>query len=90
MSRTVTASVSKTVDVEVDIDLDDFDDDDLIDELAARHILTPAEATRLKSGEPIGPAETEVASWHMRCGRRHEALIHLERALGRDWIGRLT
>lgn len=91
MRRTVTKYVE--VDVEVDVDLDDFDDKDLIEELVSRGTITKSQGKMILRGNPVKAgvdlAEVEVATCEIRMGRKREALIHLERALGHDWIGRL-
>lgn len=94
-------STSKTVHV----DLSEFDQEQLLQALIDAEWVTEAEAAaiaeRARSGErleakaaikppPFPPEELEAAGEELRCGRRVEALIHVERFLGREWAGVLT
>jgi len=84
----------------VDIDLEEFDREELLQGLIDANWITEteAEAIRLRAAtsekgavltDGSGPRAEEIleATRNLRCGRRSEALIHLERFLGRDWIG---
>ncbi|MCS0459487.1 hypothetical protein [Rhizobium favelukesii] len=86
--------------IDVEADLDDFDELQLLqalidakwiseDEAAAiekRAATIAASAAIFASG---GADDFQEATACLRRGNRHEALIHLERFLGRDWIGQL-
>lgn len=84
----VARPVSTTVNVDVEVDLDDFDNDDLIQELLLRGVLTRADVDELDRRHsltvepdfPIEPADLQ-GPW------RREALITLERWLGSAWNG---
>lgn len=92
------ATMTKTVSVDVDLDLDDFEDDELLDELVSRGALTRTQADRVSGNEPVLTAgmvvipADEIADIlrDATAGRTHEALITLERCLGREFIGRLA
>jgi hypothetical protein len=64
-----------TVTVEVEIDLSDISDEDLLQEV------------RKRGHGATGFAD---ATADLRSGRLQEARIKLERALGWEWIGRLS
>jgi hypothetical protein len=83
----------------VRIDLCDFEPAQLLQGLIDAKWLTEeqAEAVRRQASQPGGidsspfiESELDMAADEMRCGRKSEALIHLERYLGREWIGRLA
>lgn len=67
------------VDITVEVDLGDIDDVDLIAEIKRRNMPPPYDE-----------AEIETARDEIMRGRRDEALIHIERALGGDFVGRLA
>lgn len=86
----------------VDIELNDFDKEQLLQALIDANWLTEEEAAAIalrasrKSKEkiPVVPdaalsEEYQIACDEMRSGRRHEAIVHVERYLGREWIGKL-
>lgn len=86
--------------VSVDADLDDFTEDQLLQGLIDANWLTEDEAlvistraaTKAKTPLQYGGHQADdlyEASRCLRAGRRSEALIFLERFLGRDWIGML-
>ncbi len=91
---------STSRDVDVEVDLGDFSPKQLLQELIDDKMITEAEALAIlkrsegkdKAGaildiesEPIDDAWNEVLR-----GRKAEALVLLERALGTVWIGKLT
>lgn len=84
--------------VEVEAELNDFDTDQLLQALIDRRLITEAEAERVLSreGDAIAPTygliadELALARHEIYVGRRDEALIHLERALGSPFVGRLV
>lgn len=85
----------------VDVDLIEFNNDQLLQGLIDSKWLTESEAEAIKARAArnerastvleSAPATEELAeaTADIRRGRKSEALIHLERFLGRDWIGRL-
>ncbi len=85
--------------IDVEANLDDFDELQLLQALIDAKWLTENEAlaiqkraaTKEKANVFASADADELleASDHLRRGNRHEALIHLERFLGRDWIGAL-
>jgi hypothetical protein len=86
--------------VSVDVDLDDFSCEQMLQGLIDAKWLTAEEASaitaRSSSAEPlsIGLSDRQGDDLHdarrfLRMGNRQEALIYLERFLGRDWIGAL-
>jgi hypothetical protein len=85
--------------VDVDVDLDDFSEKQLLQGLVDAKWITEQEAeaiekrqsTKQGGGILANPIDDELeeASSQLRRGNRSEALIHLERFLGRDWIGAL-
>lgn len=92
---------STSVCVDVDVDLDDFDDDDLLDELVSRGTITRPEARAISDRytadeEPhavrhaFDPEDVEWIRRDLIGGRREEALISIERLLGREFIGLLS
>lgn len=80
--------------ISVSVDVSDFDTDDLIDALKGRSLYPDEIAALVKIIESSGgfapTVELDIAVADLLAGRRREALIHLERALGRQWIGVLT
>lgn len=84
--------------VEVEAELNDFDTDQLLQALIDRRAITEAEAERVLSRESdaIKPTyglvadEIALARHEIHIGRRDEALIHIERALGSPFLGRLA
>ncbi|PTM61868.1 hypothetical protein [Phreatobacter oligotrophus] len=92
-------STSADVYTTVEVDLDEFSDEQLLQELIDRGILTEGGAVALLN-RPAGNAQPAASAGgypdltrardELAIGRRHEALIYVERYLGRDWIGRLT
>ena len=93
-------STSKSVYVETD--LSDFDADQLLQALIDMGTISEAEAVAIKArggfksqeeGVPIIAMDADHVddAWNeLIRGRRAEALHHLERALGNQWIGRLS
>ena len=83
-------SVSTTVEVY----LDDFDTDQLIAEVGRRKLCADdlAALRGILEGHGVEAPEGDVerAMTEELAGRRSEALIWIERALGRFWIGRLA
>jgi hypothetical protein len=86
----------------VDIELDDFDKEQLLQALIDANWLSEEEATAIalrasrKSKDKISvisdgaiSEEYQIACDEMRSGRKHEAIVHVERYLGREWIGKL-
>ncbi len=82
----------------VEVDLDEFSDDQLLQELINRDVLTETAAVALLN-KASATTETPAAvgypdltrAWdEIVMGRRDEALVYVERFLGRDWIGRFT
>ncbi|MCS0497901.1 hypothetical protein [Ancylobacter mangrovi] len=84
--------------VQVEVDLSDFDTGQLLQELIDRQIIESADAEKLLAREKITVQGTAIspndeiclARSELAIGRRSEALIHIERALGNDFIGRLA
>lgn len=84
----------------VDIELVDFDDDQLLQGLIDSGRITEEEATailarsdksvRIIKSAVTSPEELEWAVDEMRRGNPREAMIHLERFLGHDFIGRFV
>ena len=89
---------STTESVDVEIDLDEFDSDSLLQELIDRNKITEAEAEAISLREKLGvgrflfpqPEDIETARHALSRSDMAEALIFVERALGRDFIGRLA
>jgi hypothetical protein len=86
--------------VSVDCDLADFSEEQLLQGLIDAKWVTEqeAEALRLRKAKdektPVVFAGTDVAELDeardfLRRGNRSEAVIHLERFLGREWSGML-
>ena len=82
------------------IDIDEFSPEDMLQGLIDAHYLTEEEAEKIEKRadrrsstsltfdiEAQSRDELEIARDMMRIGKRIEALIHLERFLGREWIG---
>ena len=92
----------REVETSVDVDLDDFDERELLQQLIDVGWLTEAEAVAITAraskktespvldGARIDAVALDDALADITCGRRQEALIRLERALGREWVGRLA
>lgn len=90
----------RTKSTSVDIDISEFDAEQLLQGLIDAGWLTGDEAEaieargrdRSKALSFLGGADTEFedARWHLSNGRRREAAVHLERFLGREWIGVLA
>jgi hypothetical protein len=87
---------STSVTVDAECGLDEFGTGQLLQELINRAIITEAAAAVLLRREgveqlPKGIDGNELceAREELLRGRRREALIHLERALGREWLGAL-
>lgn len=83
--------------IDVDVELSDFDPEQLLQGLINAGLLTEVEAVAIaarggfkKTGENVLSDEMQAARDEIYRGRRTEALIHLERALGHEWIGRLV
>jgi hypothetical protein len=91
--------------VDVDVDVDDFETAVLLQALIEQQMISEDEAEAILSRNGIkrgekgtilkGPTrfpsdEFEMAEEEIRRGRVVEALIHVERFLGREWIGRLV
>lgn len=87
----------------VTVELYEFEPGQLLQGLIEMRYISEDEAEAvLKRGKIKAEAEPSIfkrerpddeldAAFHeITLGRRVEALIHLERALGREWIGRLT
>jgi hypothetical protein len=89
---------STTESVDVEIDLDEFDSDSLLQELIDRNKITEAEAEAINARKDFcaariflpEPEDIETARHALSRGDKAEALIFIERALGRDFIGRLA
>ena len=85
----------------VETSLSDFDTEQLLQELIDNMTITEAEALRIMSrGSAFSPApegvigadpdHVELAWIEIQRGRKTEALHHIERALGNQWLGRLS
>ena len=72
-----TVSVYKDIEVEIDVDLDEFDDGDLLDELASRGLSIPSDGIEIV--EKI---------WQLR--RTNQPYDHLMDDLIYDTIGKLV
>ncbi|MEY9098850.1 hypothetical protein ABIA24_001759 [Sinorhizobium fredii] len=88
--------------VSVDAELSDFDELQLLQGLIDAKWLSQAEAeaisARAKLAERSSPLNVSTgadfdtldrARQYLRMGNRNEAIIHLERFLGREWMGAL-
>lgn len=83
--------------VSVDVELDDFSNEELLQGLIDSKWVTEteAEAIRIRSSKCASSSifkstdaeELDSARDELLRGRRSEALIHLERFLGREWQG---
>ena len=87
--------------VSVDTDLSDFDTDQLLQALIDDGSISEGEAVAIKArgsvrgGEKpsvirVQPDDVAEAWNELIRGRKGEALHHIERALGNQWIGRLS
>jgi hypothetical protein len=76
-----------TVTVDVDVDLDEVNDDEILSEIRSRGYVVAKEGL-LPTKDFL--FEIDAAAHELRVGRRLEALVFLERALGHDWAGVLT
>lgn len=85
----------------VDVDLSDFEADQLLQALIDNEVITKTEAEQLLDRVDDNPFEIDIrflidageleeARADLFSGRRAEAFIHLERALGGDFVGRLA
>ena len=95
-------STCQDVSTSVEVDLDEFSTEQLLQELIDRDVITEGDAVAIVNADPnplaarpciamLGPAdELRTATHELRSGRRGEALIHIERFLGSEWIGRLS
>ncbi len=88
--------------VSVEVRLDEFLPESLLQGLIECKWITEEEAlaimnratakekaVRVLSATGIDDDELLTAEIEFRAGRRFEGITHLERALGREWIGRL-
>ncbi|MQU72373.1 hypothetical protein [Sinorhizobium meliloti] len=86
--------------VSVDVDLDDFDEMQLLQGLIDAKWISQAEAEAIAARASISERSINIstgadfdlldrARQYLRMGNRQEAIIHLERFLGRDWMGAL-
>ncbi|KAA0684569.1 hypothetical protein DTW90_36125 [Neorhizobium sp. P12A] len=85
------------IDVTANVDLDDFSEQQLLQALIDAKWISEEEAEAIeKRSASKSPVSIFVSSYddelsearsNLRRGHRSEALIHLERYLGRDWIG---
>lgn len=91
---------SQSLEVSADVDLDDFSEEQLLQALIDSKWISEDEATAIQKraatkergsifANGADADELHEASAYLRRGNRHEALIHLERFLGLDWIGEL-
>ena len=84
----------------IEVDLDEFEEEQLLQGLIDAKWLSEAEAEAIvararladKSPSPFMVAgnpvsELDTARDYLRRGMRAEARVHLERFLGRDWMG---
>lgn len=88
-----------STDAYITVDLEEFDDEALIQELINREYLTECEAQRIFERDgmeedwdvpDVDMNEISTAWEYAARGNKAEALVHIERALGSEWIGRLT
>jgi hypothetical protein len=86
--------------VSVDVDLDDFSGEQMLQGLIDAKWLTAEEASAIyarassSTTTSIGLVDRQAddlndAQRFLRMGNREEALVYLERFLGREWIGAL-
>lgn len=88
----------KTVstDADITVDLEEFNDAQLLQELIARGYIDESEADRIVNRvvnsivNDTDYSEIAAAWEYASRGDKNEALVHIERALGNEWIGRLT
>lgn len=91
---------STSVSASVDVELDDFSCEQLLQGLIDAKWLTAEEASSIyarassSTTTSIGLADRQAddlndAQRFLRMGNREEALVYLERFLGREWIGAL-
>ncbi|MGN7738275.1 hypothetical protein [Ensifer sp. 22564] len=83
----------------VDVDLEDFDTEQLLQGLIDGKVISEAEAEMLSKRSSVHAGQLEfsgavadeltIARQYLHRGNREEAIIHLERFLGREWIGAL-
>lgn len=83
----------------VDVDLDDFSTEQLLQALIDAKVISESEAESLSKRSAASERqnafgvndadELYTARQYLMRGNRDEALIHLERFLGREWIGAL-
>lgn len=87
---------STSISVDVDVDLDDFSETQLLQALIDAKWISEEEADAIEKRSSVKSdgtifikPDTELlnATDCVRRGNKQEALIHLERFLGRDWIG---
>jgi NAD(P)H-hydrate repair Nnr-like enzyme with NAD(P)H-hydrate dehydratase domain len=88
--------------VDVELDLSEIENETLLQLLIEAEVLSEKEAEQLLRRaddivfgcgfglDEIDADEVEAARAELMAGRRGEALIHLERALGGDFTGRLA
>ena len=91
---------STSTTVRAEVDLDEFGRAELLQALIDDRAITEAEAEAILgrpdlTSSPIRARgssgnDLELAGSALHRGDREDALIHVERHLGRDWIGRLT
>lgn len=89
---------STSIRADVEVSLDEFSDEQLLQGLVDSKLITEPEAESILRRASITGLfrdrlledEFSIALHEITVGRRHEAMIHLERALGREWIGRLA
>jgi hypothetical protein len=96
---------SQSVSVNADVDLDDFSEKQLLQALIDASWISEEEAEAIETRSSAKGAKAAIgtlekaaaldddelyeARTQLLRGNRSEALIHLERFLGRDWIGTL-
>ncbi|MGO8242993.1 hypothetical protein [Rhizobium johnstonii] len=90
---------SQNLSVYADIDLADFEEVQLVQALIDAKWLSEEEAEAIEKRASLKETrnifvnsvddELDEARTQLRRGNKSEALIHLERFLGRDWIGEL-
>lgn len=83
----------------IDVDLGDFSYAQLLQALIDGSVISESEAEQIQKrakdlSKPVlskqpDTWELDVASEYLRRGNRDEAVLHLERYLGRDWVGTL-
>jgi hypothetical protein len=94
----------QSVSVDADVELDDFREEQLLQALIDANWITSQEAEAIKDRvdkkealkKPVikpplvDERELAVAQEYILRGGKQEAVLHLERALGRDWYGVLS